>query len=338
MLSQMSVRAHKLWSRLSGRAWLSPRFDPVFQDGISLSWLKMNYEAYRRFHGVRLPQLTHVAMFAFSRGGSHLIESQFHFLRSCFCFGEGSLDFRSDVNWRTFLCRGMFRTDSIQDKSARELTHLFYNCGNGPAHFDKEQWKPNRALDYRRKWLLVLRNPLRILLSQHDTGKQKWKLNERQASLFFDWFERAQLTFRDLLVEHPTDTCIVSVEKVAAAPCATLKDMVARLEIDPSDLTTRPSPIDFFHRLSRTGEKPIMRNGYLASPSGVIRVQGWGGGFNPAKPVTADILFRHDLASALPDNIRKLARERIGARALEVYMSDSEHRYSNLDARDLLWL
>jgi hypothetical protein len=45
----------------------------------------------------------HVGMFAFSRGGSHLFESQFHLARCCFCFGEGNLDFRSDINWRTFL-------------------------------------------------------------------------------------------------------------------------------------------------------------------------------------------------------------------------------------------
>jgi hypothetical protein len=328
----------RLWSRLTGRTWLRPGFDPVFEDGLNFAWLRMNVDAYRRFHGVVPRDLTHVGMFAFSRGGSHLIESQFHLARCCFCFGEGSLDFRYDMNWRTFLCRGMYRTDSIQDKTACELTHLFYNCNSGPAHLDKEQWQERGSADYRRKWVLVLRNPLRILLSQHATGKKKWSLANASASKFLDWFERARAKFRDLLEKCPKNTHIISVEKFVAAPGPTLAEAAVHLEIDPDVVASRPMPIEFFRRLGRSGEVPILRGGYLRSPTRERAVMGWGGAFNPLAPLDVDRLYSEDLVAGLPADIRELFRRRLGARAMEFYMSDREHRFADVNTNNLLWL
>jgi len=328
----------RLWPRLTGRTWFRPDFDPVFEDGLSLAWLRMNLDGYRRFHGLHPRDFTHVGLFAFSRGGSHLLESQFHLASCCFCFGEGTLDFRSDINWRTFLLRGMYRTDSVQDKSGRELTHLFYNCNTGPAHLDREQWQERAASEYRRKWVLLLRNPLRILLSQQATGKAKWSLTEAATLTFLDWFERALAKFRRLSENRPDDTHIISVEKFAAMPEPTLAQAAARLDIDPEAVANRPAPAEFFRHLARTDEIPILRGAFLQSPTRDLAVMGWGGAFNPLAPIDADQLYAHELAAALPRDIRALIRGRIGARAMDLYMNDRAHRFADVDAADLLRL
>lgn len=332
----IATTGQRILSRLTGRAWLSPRFDPIFKDGPSINWLQTNFVAFRRFHSVRPRNFTHVGMFAFSRGGSHLFESQLHMMKSCFCFGEGSLDFRSDLNWRTFACRGMYRTDSVQDKSKRDLTHLIYACNNAPLHLAKPQWMADGAPGFRRKWVLVLRNPLRILLSQQATGKTKWRLSAASAGLFLNGFERARARFRDLSQRFPDDTCVVSIEQFAEMPDAVLEQTAARLGINLVALASRPRPEQFFRRLGRTGEAPILQGGLLKSPTRSISVMGWAGKFNPVAPLDADRLYSHDLAASLSRDVLDVARERIGARLLDFYMNDRDHRFARVNANDLL--
>ena len=326
----------RIWSRLAGRTWLTPRFDPIFKDGPSLAWLQMNFDAFRRFRGIRPRDLTHVGLFAFSRGGSHLFESQFHTLRCGFCFGEGSLDFRTDLNWRTFLCRGMYRADSIQDKSARDMTHLFYICNNAPVHLAKSQWTAQGAQDYRRKWVLIMRNPLRILMSQQATGKQKWRVTQETAEAFMDGFERSRATFREQCERFPDDVAVVSIEQFAAKPEAVLEAVCSQLGIPRDMVSGRPKPEEFFRRLGRTGEHPVVQGGYLKSPTRPISVLGWGGGFNPVAPVNPDRLYERDIAASLTADVLETVRRRIGPRAFDLYMSDREHRFAGMTASELL--
>jgi hypothetical protein len=324
------------WSGLAGRTWFTPRFDPIFEDGPSLAWLQSNLDAFRRFRGIRPRELTHVGLFAFPRGGSHLFESQFHTFRCGFCFGEGSLDFRRDLNWRTFLCRGMYRTDSIQSKSACEVTHLFYTCNNAPVHLAKSQWTVQAAQEYRRKWVLILRNPLRILMSQQATGKQKWRVTAESAEAFVDGFERSRAAFRKLREQRPDDVDVLSVEQFAAQPDTVLSSLCPRLGVPPGMVAGRPKPQEFFCRLGRTGERPVKHDGYLKSPTLPIAVQGWGGGFNPIAPLNPDRLFDEDISASLSGDVLQVVRGRIGPKAFDLYMSDRDHRFAGMTANDLL--
>jgi hypothetical protein len=325
------------WTWLAGRTWFTPRFDPIFEDGPSLAWLKTNVDAFRRFRGIRPRELTHIGLFAFSRGGSHLFESQFHTLQCGFCFGEGSLDFRTDLNWRTFLCRGMYRTDSIQSKSACDMTHLFYNCNNGAhVHLAKSQWTLQAAQEYHRKWILILRNPLRILMSRQARGKQKWRVTSDYAAAFVDGFERSRAEFRKLRERVPDDVDVLSVEQFAARPETVMNSVCSRLGIAADIVAGRPKPQEFFRRLGRTGERPVERDGYLKSPTWPIAVQGWGGRFNPIAPLNPDRLFKQDIAASLSNDALHAVRDRIGPRAFDLYMSDRDHRFAGMTAEDLL--
>jgi len=329
---------HRALNRPLAQYWLTARFDPIFWDGPSLQWLRLNALARYRFGRIDPRRFTHVGMFSFSRAGSHLFESQFHYIASCFCFGEAHLEFRTDLNWRTFLCRGMYRTDSMQDKRAADLTHLFYNCNKKPVYLDDAQWDAADLPDYRRQWVLVMRNPLRVLLSRAATGKKKWALTESAADEFFVWFEKARRHFAMLIDRRPDDTHVVSVEQFVADPDAILGDLAGRIGLEARLVKARPNARAFFRTVSRTGETPVEREGYLSSPTRPIKIEGWGGEFNPLLSIDPDRLYRHSVADAIPAGILQLAKSRLGPRAFDFYMSDRDHRFANLRATDLLEL
>ncbi len=327
---------HRALNRPLARYWLTERFDPVYADGPNLQWLRMNAQAWRRFRHVQAPDFTHVGMFSFSRAGSHLFESQFHYIPSCFCFGEARLDFRSDLNWRTFLCRGMYRTDSIQDKQAASLTHLFYNCNKRPDYLDDPQWSAEDLAGYRRKWVLVARNPLRVLLSRAATGKKKWVLTPEAADELFDWYRKASRKFLDLLDRRPSDTEVVSVEQFVTDPERNLSALAQSLGIAQGDVASRPKAKTFFRHISRTGEVPVVREGKLVSPTRPITIEGWGGEFNPLLEIDPSRLYRHVLADELPNDILAVARTRLGETAFDFYLNDHQHRFVGVKAADLL--
>jgi len=325
-------------SRLLPRRWLASRFDPIFSDGLSRQWLRMNIEAYRRFRGIRPRDMTHLGLFSFSRGGSHLFQSSLHAVPCCFCFGEGSINIETDLNWRTFLCRGMYHFDSIQDKSLTSITHLVYNNNNSPVHLDRRDWREDEMSGYRRKWILVLRNPLRILLSQNATRKQKWRLTEEWACQFSDWFEKSRRRFLELLAHKPKDTLVVCIEKFAAGPGETLAEVASQLDLDAKQLARSVRPVEFFRLLGRTGEKPVVRDGVLTSPTRDLPVGGWGGGFNPLVEPDPDRLYRDDLAANIPKEILIVLKARLGNAVVEYFMNDRAHRFTDRPATSLLEL
>jgi hypothetical protein len=191
---------------------------------------------------------------------------------------------------------------------------------------------------YRRKWICLLRNPLRILLSRQATGKQKWQWSEQMVSDLFNWYEKARKRFIELLEHRPDDVKIVSVEQFAATPDGVLSDVCRCIGLDARLVASRPGPRTFFKTISRTGETPVVRNGRFASPTRDIFIQGWGGEFNPLYEVDAERLYRHDIVAEMPADLLRLARSRLGERAFEFYVGDKEHRFAGVGAEDLLRL
>lgn len=60
-------------------AFLSPRWDPVFSDGLTWRYLKANVRIWLSAWGFDANQAKRVFLIADSRGGSHLFESLFHY-------------------------------------------------------------------------------------------------------------------------------------------------------------------------------------------------------------------------------------------------------------------
>ena len=110
---------------------LSPRFDPLFTDGLSRRQIQTNWFARTKFRNFRPHRVAHVGVIADSRGGSHLLQSRFHYLRCAFCFGEGfAPEWPRAFNFLAFLLRGVFGVNSLQSKNGRDITHLFYLLNN----------------------------------------------------------------------------------------------------------------------------------------------------------------------------------------------------------------
>jgi hypothetical protein len=279
--------------------------------------------------------MTHVGLFSLARGASHLIEGQLHLLDCAYCFNEGLAD-PADVNWRTFLWRGMYGPDSVQDKRGAHLTHLVYNLNNIPAYLGHHRWSMTESQVFRRRWILSLRNPMRILLSRENTGKKKWRLDDDKVAQFFTWFNIARQAFRTLMQWRPDDTFIISVEKYAAAPTKEFGRIAGAIGVAQPWISSRRVPEQFFRVMGRTGEQPVVRDGYLASPTRDVRIQGWGGSFNPLAAVSPERLYAHDLARDVRPETLAIARNYLGAQALEFYLTDVQHRYEGIQDHELL--
>jgi hypothetical protein len=181
-----------------------------------------------------------------------------------------------------------------------------------------------------------MRNPLRVLMSRQATKKKKWQWSEASTAEFFDWFDKARAVFRDLIERRPDDALVVSIEQFVGDPQRVLLDVANRIGLDAALVHSRPGAREFFRRIGRTGERPVLRGGYLASPSRDITIKGWGGDFNPLLDIDPDRLYRHDIAAAMPPEVLRLARERLGDRAFDFYLSDWAHRFAGIRAADLL--
>ncbi len=319
-------------SRIAPRLWLSSRYDPILLDGPRRRTLAVNRTARRRFRNVEPRRLTQVGLFAFARGGSHLMESQLHFLEPCFCFGEGIRDFR-DVTWRTFLLRGAFGFDSMQEKSGERLTHLVYNA-NSRSAWRLPTWDPEAHCDLSRYWVFVSRNPFRVLASMANTGKDKWALTADNAADFLHYFRSLTAHFRRLRDTVPDRTVVLSVERFFLRRDMHFVGLCERLGLPRQAVAEAPDPHAFFGRVFRCGSRPVLRDGYLASPKTGARICGRGGGFNPIADVDVARLFSE--VRDLPDDVIGLAREILGDEAVAFYLDDPPHRYETLDDDRLL--
>lgn len=314
-------------SRLLPELHLTSRFDPIFLDGPRPHLLRANLAAHRRFHGIDARGLTQVGLFAFARGGSHLIGAQLHYPAPCFCLDEGILDFH-DVNWRTFLLRGIFGIDSVQEKSGSALTHLIY-MGNSPTAYRLSAWNPIEHSDLTRYWVFVTRNPFRILRSRAATHKEKWELTVSNASDVFLHFRSMTEHFRKLRRTIPDRTIAVSVESFFLNHEARFKRLCEQIGLPPRSVVEAPQPVDFFKKVVRCASEPVLEGAYLVSPKSGQKVLARGGGFNPILPIEIPRLFSS--VEKLPDEIVKSARQILGDTAVEFYLNDSPHRYQNLD-------
>ena len=322
--------------RLFPNGHLSPRFDPLFADGLTREWLEANRAAWRATCGLGRRDVAHVGVFSSSHGGSHVFTTQFHFLRSVFCFGE-SIHWVDPSRWRfrTFLLRSTFAINGLQDKQISDVSHYLYNINGGRCPWPN-RWDARRAGSSQRYWILYLRNPLRTLLSLDATGKSKWRMTPDFANSFFtstrQRLEAGAMT-RKLC---PSRFKLVLHEDFCQRSEQVLSEVCGFLGLDEESLSARPVPRDFFKRFARCGQPPVLEDGWLVSPVSGERIEGWGGRFNPNAPIKGEDAFAQKLAAALPPEILALARQAFGDRLTDFWLADEEHRYASVD-QDLLW-
>lgn len=314
---------------------LSPRFDPLFTDGPSRRQIRANWSAWRDFRGFRPDRAVHVGVIADSRGGSHLVQSQFHYLRCAFCFGEGFMpESPRALNFRAFLLRGVFGVNSLQSKTGRDITHLFYLLNNWsfPA---SRPWQPEIDMPWSRYWLFLFRNPLRCLLSMDRTGKPKWRLTGDFAAGFLDQFMDRLLLSASMERAAPERVKSLCYERFVQQPDAMLNDCCAFVGVDGNCVKERLAPRAFFHRFQRCGSGPEQREGFLVSPVSGERIVGTGGGFNPLSPIDPDRALKPPLEEAFPAEFRDLAIDRLGRPLYDIFMADRDHRFQSIDVGDL---
>jgi len=324
-----------LW-KLFPHAYISPRFDPLFTDGITHRYLLKNYYAWKMFSAFDPKQALHVGVFSDARGGSHLVESQFHYMRPVFSFSEGfSPSPTGNLNYRAFLLRGTFGVNSLQDKEARDLTHLVYNLNSKP---DAEHpfWNPELKAPLNRFWLYNYRNPLRVLHSMAKTGKNKWALTEETAESVSRSFMQRLSMMRRTQDAFPDRVDSLIFEKFVQTPHDEVSRLALSFGVGKEQIANRVTAESFFKAFFRCGSVPKNIDGYLTSPKSGERIKGWGGGFNPIAKIDSSRAFMPSVANVIPENIRSVVESVLGPELMELMMTDGEHLFSNVTTEDLM--
>lgn len=314
---------------------LTPRFDPLFTDGPNRRQIQANWSAWREFRGFRADRIVHVGVIADSRGGSHIVQSQFHYLRCAFCFGGGfAPESPKALNFRAFLLRGIFGVNSLQSKTGREISHLFYLVNNRsfPA---RRAWQPEADMPWPRYWLFVFRNPLRCLLSMAHSGKSKWRMTGDSIAGYLDQFRDRLLVSARMELAAPERVMSICYEGFVQQPDAMLHECCDFLGVDRNDVDERLAPRAFFQRFQRCGSIPEERDGYLVSPVSGERIAGTGGGFNPLSPIDPARALMPPLEEAFPAEFCDLAADRLGRPLYDIYMADRDHRFQSIGVGDL---
>ena len=321
--------------RLLPNASLTPRFDPFFSDGLNRRLVGENWSAFITFRGFQPDKVAHVGVIADSRGGSHLVCAQFHFLRNAFCFGEGFAPMsRQSYNFRSFLLRGMFGVNSLQDKTGTEITHLFYLL-NDNSFASNPGWQAENVSKWQRYWLFVFRNPLRTLLSMQRANKPRWQLTSELVDEFLRYFTERLLKSRVMEDMLPDRVISICYEQFLHDPEETISNCCNFVGVDPTCLKDETPARTCFKTFVRCGSRPIEQDGYLVSPISGERILGAGGGFNPLAPIDCERGFSASLESAFPHEIRKVAQASLGQTLFDILMADEDHRFQSVGVEDL---
>lgn len=315
---------------------LTPRYDPVFNDGLSLDWLKANWKAWRSFR-VFDPDLTSkVGVFSYSRGGSHLFSTQFHYLKTAFCFGEGFARFdRNILSFRAFLLRSTFFVNGLQDKNPSLLTHLVFNNNSGKA-LQSENWSADFEFPFDRYWIYYLRNPMRTLISLNNTGKEKWRLTNDFAKNFclnvMDDIKRICV-----LKNKFTDKVKVIIhEKFCQQPDDIFKKTCMFLNIPDEVVKERYLPTEFFKKFFRCGSTPVLEDDWLVSSVSGETIKGWGGNFNPVEPISTERAYSANIKQEIPGDILAIIKKVIGVHRFDIWIDDVTHRFEDISENDFL--
>jgi hypothetical protein len=325
----------RLAARILPGAYLSPRYDPLFEDGMSWRYLQKNFQAWRRFLAFDPEDIVHVGVFSGARSGSHLFISQFHFLENAFCFGEGFKFLAAGRNFRAFLLRGQFGVNSLQDKDPAQIRYLVYNL-NAERWIDGTQWSPESNREKCRRWIFHFRNPLRVLLSMQAANKRKWELNESLAETVFHGFKKRLRFLNQVRQANDTQVWTLLHERFVQDPENIFDHACDFLGISERVVERKAEPREFFQEFLRSGCHPVELEGKLVCPTNGERIEGWGGAFNPLAPIDAARAFSPEVQGALPREILALSKREFGSRFHELMVSDHVHRFADIDVRDIV--
>jgi len=258
---------------------LSPRWDPMLAGQLNLNYLNFLFKCLSNSRNINYKKLRRIILISSPRGGSHIFSSFFHNIRSCFCLGEGyqNLDFKA-INGRSFMLRGMYGINSLQDKKISEIENIFYMIHS---YKDLEDQNFLEKINVEKDVIIfIFRNPLRTIISRNKAKKPRW-LTQKSTECFLNEFLQNLENYK--IIKN------ISKYKIQAIM---IENFIANLDHELIKLCnfiwedgeikyhTRTSYDQFFRKIILCNSKPILKNEYLTSEISNEKIMG-AGKFNP---------------------------------------------------------
>lgn len=258
---------------------LSPRWDPMLRGQLNINYLKFLLRCLKNSRNINYDKLRRIILISSPRAGSHIFSSFFHNIQSCFCLGEGypNLDFKA-INGRSFMLRGMYGINSLQDKKISEIENIFYMIHS---YKDLENQKFLEKINVEKDVIIfIFRNPLRTIISRNKAKKPRWS-NQKSTELFLNEFLQNLKNYKISQSLNKFKIQAIMIENfIANLDYELIKLCNFIWEDGEIKYHTRTSYDKFFRKFILCNSKPIFKNEYLTSDISNEKIMG-AGKFNP---------------------------------------------------------
>jgi len=250
------------------------------------SRLAQQWRDYRLARSLPRPHIA--GIYAQARGGTNFIAAALHYHPLIFAVNEHQFDYQRRIS-AVFSEGSVFRADGRQDKRIDQVRIVLYNKMQ---EFDPVLWDPRSEFPAGSRFIVYLRNPVRVHLSReayrrrHKPRRVEWVdtrenflrlLSETQEIL--ETHELLRTRYASLLLTHEYFCCQHE---------AALAQVYQFLGLDP---LPPAKPRDFLKHCGKCGRDYIVieqdNQQWLACPKHRRPVMGCGR-FNPLRPLDRD--------------------------------------------------
>lgn len=298
---------------------LSPRFDPIFDWNLNYNYLNFLFKCLKNSNDINFKKLRRIIFISSPRGGSHLFSSLFHNIENCFCFDEAftDLDFKA-INGRSYMLRGMYGINSLQDKKIKEIENICYLIHGYKLLKDQKYLE---KINFERDVMIyIFRNPLRTIISRLNNKKNKW-LSLQSTELFLNDFLQNLREYKIQKRESSYKVKAIMIEHfITNLDCEFIKLCNFIWDNGVVQHKSRIPYDEFFKKFILCNSKPIIQNKYLTSAITGEKISG-SGGFNPLIFPNKERLSNFIIKLSKETEI--LCKDKLGDELYDLFLNDN---------------
>ena len=305
--------------------------DELFMARPRLSHLAANFSAWRDYGKLDRSQLKKIGVFALPRGGSNLICGHLHYHPNLFTIAERHKTHKIRLSYRLFLAYSIFGTAGLQNKRISDIRYLIFNKMNTSP--SSEEWPPELVSAAEFKYVFIIRNPLRVVASQHHSAvnvseRPEWLYTPESFRLVVDM----TVALLNMLMEtrdiHPDRAILTLHERFCRDYEAQLQRLLTFIDHDLASMTLGDSPASFFAQTYCCGTRPVEQQGWLRCLKCGLRVRGHGE-FNPLTPVSIERALDKPLDGFFSGDDIRYFQQALGPDLSAYWLDDHAHRYGD---------
>ena len=305
--------------------------DQLFVGRPRVSHLVENYRAWRDFKNLDPFRLKNIAVFGLPRGGTNLVCAHLHYHAQLFTIAERQKSYRLPINHRLFLTYSIFGSFGLQDKKISDIRYLVFNKVNTTSAV--ESWPPTLVSTGRFKYVFLIRNPLRVVATQHRYAtdvddKPGWLYTSRSFRTTVDMTVALLNMYLETRSVQEDSAALMLYERFCLDPGHELRSLFRILDKELLGSLDQNRGEQFFKNLYCCNKAPVEREGWLRCSNCDRRVRGHGE-FNPIEPVSLERALEAPIDSLFSSDDIEYFERAVGPELASYWRNDETHGYEN---------